>query len=203
MSNLVNFFISFDKLMKEKLVKAFYWAALVLIIFNLIQRLTTWLNPLEAVLNFFEIFLSTFLAIIALRLVCEAAIALFRINDNLSPDGGKSETADIDPLAEARKLAEDVAKKTTAATKNVVGKTKSMVGSEDEAPTPAPKPKPAAKKPVARKTATKTPASKKATTAKSTAKKAPAKKAPAKKSAAKKPATRKTSAKKTPPKKTS
>jgi len=52
-------------------------------------------------------------------LLSEIAVAIFRINDNLSPDGGKSELADIDPVAEARKAAELAAAKTREATKNM------------------------------------------------------------------------------------
>ena len=46
-----------------------------------------------------------------IRLICEICVAIFRINDNLSPDGGRSETADIDPIVEARKAAEAAAKR--------------------------------------------------------------------------------------------
>ena len=99
MKNLLNFFFSFDKLFKEKLIVPFFWLALV-----------TWglgkfstalasisLGPLAKVFDFVQFFISILFALVVIRLVSELAVALFRINDNLSPDGGKSELADIDP----------------------------------------------------------------------------------------------------------
>jgi len=126
MSTLFNFFISFDKLMKERLVKAFYWLALIVITLEFFDAfLWDWLIDL---LGFFPKFL---LAIISLRLLCEYLIATFRINDNLSPDGGKGETADVDLIDEARKAAEvatakakDAAKSATEKTKTALDKTK-------------------------------------------------------------------------------
>ena len=125
MKNLFNFFFSFDKLMKEGLVRGFFWLALInlgLMFFKeSLGRIN--LDWFAALFGFFEFFVSFLLAIVALRLICEVAIALFRINDNLSPDGGKSETADIDPVAEARRAAEAAAKRASEVTKTAVDKT--------------------------------------------------------------------------------
>lgn len=138
MKNLFNFFFSFDKLMKEGLVRGFFWLALINIGLMFFESTldAIRLDWFAAVFGFFAFFVQFLLAIVILRLVCELAIALFRINDNLSPDGGKSETADIDPVAEARRAAEQAAKragefsktavdKTSAATKSAGEKTKS------------------------------------------------------------------------------
>jgi len=137
MKNLINFFFSFDKLMKEKLVIAFFWLAII--VFSLAYFSTALstikLGPLASVVDFINFFGSWLLAIVGLRLLCEVAVAIFRINNNLSPDGGKSETANIDPIVEARKAAEAAAarardlsktagEKASAATKTAVEKTK-------------------------------------------------------------------------------
>ena len=142
MKNLINFFFSFDKLMKEKLVIAFFWLAII--VFSLAYFSTALstikLGPLAAVVDFINFFGSWLLAIVALRLFCEVAVAVFRINNNLSPDGGKSETANIDPIVEARKAAEAAAskardlsktagEKASAAAKTTVEKTKSAAES--------------------------------------------------------------------------
>ena len=106
--------------MKEKLVKAFYWLALL----NLVLLFTAtifdkiWLDPLAGVLRFAFFFINFAFSLVALRLLCEVIIALFRINDNLSPDGGRSETADIDPVEEARKAAQAAAKRASEVTKS-------------------------------------------------------------------------------------
>ncbi len=125
--NLINFFTSFDKLMKEKLVQAFYWLALIMIAmaFSAEALANLKLGPLAKVINFFEFFVRILFAVVSLRLFCEGMIALFRINDNLSPDGGKSETADIDPIEEARRAAEEAAKRAREMTNKAVDKTKS------------------------------------------------------------------------------
>ena len=129
--DLVNFFISFDKLMKEKLVRAFFWLGLILIVLTFFAKFLAaiHLGPLAWILDSFKFVVRLLFAIVGLRLLCEAAIALFRINDNLSPDGGKSETADIDPLQEALRAAEDAVKKAQEATSNVVSRTRSAAGS--------------------------------------------------------------------------
>jgi len=142
MKNLINFFFSFDKLMKEKLVIAFFWLAIIvfsLTYFSTALR-TIKLGPIASVVDFIVFFGSWLLAIVAFRLICEVAVAIFRINNNLSPDGGKSETANIDPIAEARKAAEAAAnrakelsksasEKASAAGKSAVEKTKNAAES--------------------------------------------------------------------------
>lgn len=138
MKNLFNFFFSFDKLMKEGLVRGFFWLGLINIGLMFFARMfgAVRLDWLAAPFSFFQFFVQFLLAIVVLRLIAEVVIAIFRINDNLSPDGGKSETADIDPVAEARRAAEHAAKragefsktavdKTSAATKSAGEKTKS------------------------------------------------------------------------------
>ncbi len=119
MSNLINFFFSFDKLMKEKLVIAFFWLALIVAGLKYISTAlsTVRLGPLASVIDFIIFFGSILLTLVSLRLACELAVALFRINDNLSPDGGKSETANIDPIVEARKAAEAAAHRARDLTK--------------------------------------------------------------------------------------
>jgi histone H1/5 len=77
------------------------------------------LGPLAKVFDFVQFFISILFALVIIRLISELAVAVFRINDNLSPDGGKSELADIDPVAEARKAAEMAAARTREATKTV------------------------------------------------------------------------------------
>lgn len=134
MKNLFNFFFSFDKLMKEGLVRAFFWLALI----NLALRFFAQtldaikLDWFAAVFELFEFFVGFLLAVVVLRLIAELAIALFRINDNLSPDGGKSETADIDPVAEARRAAEQAAKRAQDMTKTAVDKTSAATKSASD-----------------------------------------------------------------------
>lgn len=194
MGKLWAFFSSFDKLMKEKLVKAFYWLVLLSIALHFIGRAFDFigLDAIDDVLDFVEYFVNFFMFIVGFRLLAELAIAVFRINDNLSPDGGKSETANIDPLEEARKAAEaaairarDVTKstyeKTTAATKSTFDKSAST---NDVKTVSAPKSNPARTPNV------------KSTASKSTYKKPATKKASAPE-ASPKPAVRKTTPKKT------
>lgn len=142
MKNLINFFFSFDKLMKEKLVIAFFWLAIIVFSLAYFSSILSGikLGPLAWIVDRIVFIGSWLLAIVSLRLLCEVAVAIFRINNNLSPDGGKSETADIDPIAEARKAAEAAAlrardlsktagEKASAATKSAVDKTKSATES--------------------------------------------------------------------------
>lgn len=230
MSNLVNFFFSFEKLMKEKLVIAFFWLAAIRLALLFAEEVfdNIGLDPIGWLFEFGGFFVSFMILLVGARLLSEIAIAIFRINDNLSPDGGKSETADIDPIhealkaaEEAKKAAEEAARKATAATKSAVNRNKAASTSERKAVKPeifepdtkaeakaAPDAKPAAKKTTAAKTATakkaatkKAPA-KKATTAKPAAKTTATKKAPAKKTTAKSTATKKPAAKKAPANKT-
>lgn len=146
MGKLWAFFSSFDKLMKEKLVKAFYWLVLINIALHYLGVMfqEIGMDPIDDILDFIRFFVSFLMLIVGIRLACELAIALFRINDNLSPDGGKSETADIDPLHEARKAAEAAAirarnvtkstyEKTTAATKSTFDKASDALHHDDKA----------------------------------------------------------------------
>ncbi len=124
MKNLLNFFFSFDKLFKEKLIVPFFWLALVVIglAFLEVAFRAIKLPPLGAITGFINFWAFLLLALLLTRIVSELMVAIFRINDNLSPDKGKSELADIDPLAEARKAAEAAAAKTREATKSVSDK---------------------------------------------------------------------------------
>lgn len=210
MKNLLNFFFSFDKLFKEKLIVPFFWLALItwgLGFFSTFLE-TISLKPVAVAIDFIQWLVTILFALVIIRLVSEIAVAIFRINDNLSPDGGKSELADIDPVAEARKAAELAAAKTREATKtmrenvgemseNVQGKAKAATASVREkaddlkAKTKLDKsvdaevatPKPAAAKPAAKK---------RGRPAGSKNKTSPAKKPAVKKPAAKKPAPKKT-----------
>lgn len=128
MKNLINFFFSFDKLMKHKLVPLFFWAALTFIAIGFIRDVfgatyfTKWIAWLTGWLERLSLVVLTF---VGLRLVCELAIATFRISDNLSADGGASDLADIDPLEETRRAAEEAAKRAREVTGKAVDKTKS------------------------------------------------------------------------------
>ena len=145
MKNLLNFFFSFDKLFKEKLIVPFFWLAVIVwglgFFSNVLEKIS--LGPLASVANFFQGLVSVLFALVFIRLASELAVAIFRINDNLSPDGGKSELAEIDPVLEARKAAELAAAKTREATKtmrenvgemseNVQGKAKAATASVRE-----------------------------------------------------------------------
>ena len=121
MKNLLNFFFSFDKLFKEKLIVPFFWLALItwgLGFFSTFVE-TLSLGPIAVFVNFIQWLVSILFALVIIRLISELAVAVFRINDNLSPDGGKSELADIDPVLEARKAAELAAARTREATKTM------------------------------------------------------------------------------------
>ena len=121
MKNLLNFFFSFDKLFKEKLIVPFFWLALItwgLGFFSTFLE-TISLGFVATAIDFIQWLVTILFALVVIRLVSEIAVAIFRINDNLSPDVGKSELAEIDPVAEARKAAELAAAKTREATKTV------------------------------------------------------------------------------------
>ncbi len=135
MRDLLNFFISFDKLMKERLVVAFFWLSLIVVLMTFFADALAaiYLGPLAGVVKFLKFFVELLLAVVALRLLSEVAIALFRINDNLSPDGGKGETADIDPITEARKAAEEAAKRAREMSSTVVAKSKTTMDSVSKA----------------------------------------------------------------------
>jgi len=121
MKNLLNFFFSFDKLFKEKLVFPFFLLSLLVVglMFLEIAFRAIKLPPLGAIVGFVNFFALLLLSFIFIRIIAELMVAIFRINDNLSPDKGKSELADIDPMAEARKAAELAAARTREATKTV------------------------------------------------------------------------------------
>ena len=145
MKNLLNFFFSFDKLFKEKLIVPFFWLAIIYFgIKILIEAVdTVQLDPLLWIIVPVFGFVKILFTLVSIRIVAELIVAGFRINDNLSPDGGKSELADIDPVAEARKAAELAAARTREATKtmrenvgemseNVQGKAKAATASVRE-----------------------------------------------------------------------
>ncbi len=121
MKNLLNFFFSFDKLFKEKLIVPFFWLAIIVwglgFFADFLEGIR--LAPVAWVIEAIQWVVSILFALVLIRLVSELAVAIFRINDNLSPDGGKSELADIDPIAEARKAAELAANRTREATRSV------------------------------------------------------------------------------------
>jgi hypothetical protein len=145
MKNLLNFFFSFDKLFKEKLIVPFFWLAIIYFgVKFLIEAVdTVQLDPLLWIIVPVFGLVKILFTLVSIRIVAELIVAGFRINDNLSPDGGKSELADIDPVAEARKAAELAAARTREATKtmrenvgemseNVQGKAKAATASVRE-----------------------------------------------------------------------
>ena len=205
MLDLFKQFLSFQKLMKDKLVAAFFFLGLVVIGFKFLGNLWAAFGnlfdgaPFSAFVMFFAAFFQILFMFVLLRLISELMISVFHINDNLSPDGGKGETADIDVFETTREAATKAAKSAGAVTKTVYEKTKTKIAErgkdDDDYPdyddvTP-PKPKTKTK----RKPAVKKSAAKKAPVKRAT-KKPAAKKAPAKKTAAKKTTTRKRATKK-------
>lgn len=139
MKNFFNFFFSFDKLFKEKLIVPFFWLALIVMALAYSAEIldTISLDLLAAGLGFIGFWAEVLLVLISIRIVSEIFVAIFRINDNLSPDGGKGELADIDPVGEARKAAELAASRTREMTKTATDKamsatsTKSVEASTD------------------------------------------------------------------------
>ena len=142
MGNLIQYFSSFDKLMKERLVAPLFWLLVLFVGVGAISEIfdAIGLDILDSILDFLNIFLGFLVAFVAIRVLCELAVAIFRINDNLSPDKGVSSTADIDPVAEARRAAEDAARRarlaadsalerTGTATRRAVDSTKAAVAS--------------------------------------------------------------------------
>jgi high mobility group AT-hook protein 2 len=123
MKNLLNFFFSFEKLFKEKLVVPFFWLALIVAGLGFFAEAldSISLDPLAKLIQFIGFFAEIFLVLVSIRIVAEIIVAIFRINDNLSPDGGKGELADIDPVAEARRAAEMAAHRTREMTKTGSG----------------------------------------------------------------------------------
>ncbi len=108
MKNFFNFFFSFEKLLKEKLVIAVFWLAIIVVGLSFLSTALygIQLDPLAAFIRLVNFFASILLALAVIRLLSELAVAIFRINDNLSPDGGTSESANIDIMAETRRAAE-------------------------------------------------------------------------------------------------
>ncbi len=202
MLDLFKQFFSFKKLMKDRLVAAFFFLGLVVVVVSFLSTLGSAFAAFGKgyFLGGLGLFLAAFFKIlflfVTLRLISELMIAIFHINNNLSPDGGKSDTADIDVFETTREAATKAAKSASSATKSAYEKTKTKLaerGKDDDEDYPdyedtaPPKPKrPAVKKPVARKT-TRKPAAKKTTARKTATRKKPA---------AKKPAPRKTPPKK-------
>jgi len=121
MKNLLNFFFSFDKLFKEKLIVPAFWLAIVYYgLKYLVQAVdAVQLDPLNWFIGPVSFIAKILFTLLVIRIVAELVVAIFRINDNLSPDKGKSELADINPMAEARKAAEMAAARTREATKSV------------------------------------------------------------------------------------
>lgn len=135
MKNLINFFFSFDKLMKHKLVPLFFWATLLYIAIWFardILELTFFTSWLAWLTGWLEKLALAVMGLIGLRLQCELAIAIFRISDNLSPDGGASDLADIDPLEETRRAAEEAVKTARDVTGKAVDKTKEVASNLKE-----------------------------------------------------------------------
>lgn len=203
MIDLFKQFFSFDKMMKDRLVASFFFLGLVVVVMIFLGTILEALGMMDhqflagLALLVWAFFRILFL-FVGLRLACELMVAIFHINDNLAPDGGKSDTADLDVFEAAREAATKAASSATSATKSVVKKTKTKLNerkdSKDDYPdyedTTAPK-KRATRKPVAKKAALK----------KSVTKKPAAKTTTRKKPAAKKAATKKAAAKKRTPKK--
>ena len=127
MSNLFHYFSSFDKLMKEKLVAPLFWLLVIFVGVNALSEVfdSIGLDILDHILDFLNIFFGFLVAFVGIRVLCELAVAIFRINDNLSPDRGASETADIDPVAEARRAAEDAARRARLAADQAMERTQS------------------------------------------------------------------------------
>ena len=191
MLDLLKQFFRFDKLMKDRLVGAFFYLGLVVIVISFWATLKTAFAAFG--ISFFSglgfLFLAFFQILfffIGLRLLCELMIAVFHINNNLAPDGGKSDTAEIDILETTREAAAKAAKSASVVTKSAIEKTKTRLAERerktDEYPDYEDTPPPEVKKPEPKKSARKKPATKKATPKKTTAKK----------STARKPATKKT-----------
>jgi len=122
--NRLNFFFSFDKLFKEKLIVPFFWLAIIVWGLQFFEEFLAGINLKWVAWGVDKIgnLITVLLALVTFRLLAEIAIAIFRINDNLSPDGGKSELAEIDPVVEARKAAELAAARTREATRNITEK---------------------------------------------------------------------------------
>lgn len=131
MKNFIDFFFSFDKLFKEKLIIPFFWLAIIVWGLSFISTAlrNIELDPLAAFIRIIAFFVSILLALVTIRLISELAVAVFRINDNLSPDGGKSESANIDIMAETRRAAESASARAREFTHSATERTKSATSS--------------------------------------------------------------------------
>ena len=128
MSNLIHYFSSFDKLMKEKLVTPLFWLLIIYFGLGFLSEVFDRIgfDILDNIIDFVNLFIGFLAVFVTLRLLCELAVAIFRINDNLSPDHGVSELADIDPVAEARRAAEDAARRARLAADQAMERTQSV-----------------------------------------------------------------------------
>ena len=204
MIDLFKQFFSFQKLMKDRLVASFFYLGLVVIGFTFLGNLYRAFRNLfrgdlsSGLVQFFAAFFQILLFFVLLRLISELMIAIFHINDNLSPDGGKSETADIDVFETSRDAATKAAKSASEATKSAIKKTKSKIaerGKDDDADDYPDYDDVTPSKPATKKSATKRSVAKKAATKKAATKKPVTRKPATKKPAAKKPAAKKPPAK--------
>ena len=137
MIDLFKQFFSFKKLMKDRLVASFFYLGLVVVVVSFLSTIVSALGMMSH--SFFGglamllvAFFSIVFLFIGLRLACEMMVTLFRINDNLSPDGGKSDTAEIDVFETAKEAATKAAKSASTATKSVVEKTKTRLSDRDD-----------------------------------------------------------------------
>ncbi len=200
MFDLFKQFFSFQKLMKDRLVAAFFFLGLVVIGFKFLGTLWAAFSNLfsgaagSGLVLFFAAFFQILFMFVLLRLISELMMAIFSINDNLSPDGGKSYTADIDVFETTKEAAAKAAKSASAVTKSAIEKTKTKISERgkdddddypdyDDVTTDKPKTRPKTKH---------SPAAGKTTTKKTTTKKV------VKKPAAKKPAVKRATPRKKP-----
>ncbi|MEE9273562.1 MAG: DUF4282 domain-containing protein [Robiginitomaculum sp.] len=190
MLDLFKQFFSFKKFMKDRLVTFFFYLGLIVIAGLFFSTLKAAFCLMEFFFfkGLFLIFIDFFFLIflfVGWRLICELMVTIFHINNNLSPDGGKSDLADIDPFETAREAVAKAAKTASDTTRSAIDKTKTKIADrkdnaddeyadyEDVTPPKkktAPKKKPIAKKPVVKKSVVKK------TTPKKTVKKTASKK---------------------------
>lgn len=158
MIDLFKQFFSFEKLMKDRLVATFFFLGLVVVVMTFFGTILSGLGMMGH--NFIAglgllvwAFFRIIFLFVGLRLACELMVAIFRIKDTLAPDGGKSDTADLDPFEAARDVATKAAKSASSATKTVVEKTKTKLhditdDDEDDETFLKPAPKAKTTKPV-------------------------------------------------------
>lgn len=209
MIDLFKQFFSFEKLMKDRLVATFFFLGLVVVVMTFFGTILSGLGMMGH--NFIAglgllvwAFFRIIFLFVGLRLACELMVAIFRIKDTLAPDGGKSDTADLDPFEAARDVAAKAAKSASSATKTVVEKTKTKlhdITDDDDDDETFLKPAPKTAKPVSKTKKVVTKTSGRKPSAKKTASKA-APKTTKVKTAKTKTVKAKTGAKKASPKKT-